>query len=540
MYIQNYKNIPEYSLKQFKDLNIFIGPNNCGKSSVLESINCLNKMEASDGVSIDCEDNICHDIQNAYKYSDYSNQGCKINNISCMMQENDKYLRKHLITIKYLFSSEIINDKLTDAYNINDKQFFYNIIDAINQRSTHTDKQKAIKHLLDRNEDKPLDSYNPRYTLILKQFETTGPRAPIPDISIFNVHAIFEFIKDKVCFIEDNRLQNYKDKNLLDYLREKNLSGQQFNALIGFLKRVVDPNIEDYKQNSLDLKKADGFITSISEQGSGVRSLICLAIDILYAETGSIILIDEPELGLNPYAKQEFLKFLIEESKLKQIFITTHDPTFVNPIFWKNDSTAVYLYSLISKSFKKVSLDENNIDPATFVGYLPHTTSLKSLHLYVEGASDVYIFQTFIRKYLIQHFDDWSEQLNNIGIYHMGGNNWIHMLSTIPKYPYKSIILLDGDKTKQVSDIDKINSIYQNYKFCETLNELQSALHNLNDADKPYPLYCLKNNNIESYLDSGLKSNITNYNKKIHGPKIAEEMKDIPKELVDIFETMFK
>ena len=541
LYIQNYKNIKEISLTSFKDLNIIIGPNNCGKTSILESINCLKKIEGSSGTSIDCEKNLCSKIQYTYNHSHYSEMGFEINNISCIMQENDQYLRKHLITIKYLFSSIIINDKLTDAYNLNDSQFFSNIIDVINTDSginiDEKNKQNLIKHLSDRNEDKPLDPYNPRYTLILKQFETTGTRAPIPDISIFNVPAIFEFIRDNVCFIEDNRLQNYKNKNILDYLREKNFSGQQFNTLIGFLKRIVDSNIDDYKQNSLDLKKTDGFITSISEQGSGVRSLICLAADILSAETGSIILIDEPELGLNPYAKQEFLKFLNEESKLKQIFITTHDPTFVNPILWKSDSTALYLYSLISESFIKVSLDENNNDPATFAGYLPHTTSLKSLHLYVEGASDVYIFQTFIRKYLIQYFDDWSEQLNNIGIYHMSGNNWIHMLSTIPKYPYKSIILLDGDKKKQ---IDKSNYIQQNFNFCETLNELQSALHNLNDADKTYPLYCLKNSNIESYLDSDLKSGITNYKKKIHGPKIAEEMENIPIELVEIFDILFK
>ena len=458
------------------------------------------------------------------------------------MQENDQYLRKHLITIKYLFSSTIINDKLTDAYNLNDHQFFSNIIDAI--KSAHNidenEKQKMIKHLSDRNEDKPLDPYNPRYTVMLKQFETTGTRAPIPDISMFNVPAIFEFIRDKVCFIEDNRLQNYKNKNILDYLREKNLSGQQFNTLIGFLKRVVDSNIDDYKQNSLDLKKTDGFVTSISEQGSGVRSLICLATDILSAEAESIILIDEPELGLNPYAKQEFLKFLIKESKLKQIFITTHDPTFVNPILWKANSTAVYLHSLISDSFIKVNLNESDNDPATFAGYLPHTTSLKSLHLYVEGASDVYIFQTFIRKYLMQHFDNWSEQLNNIGIYHLSGNNWMHMLSTIPKYPYIAVILLDGDKKKQVDAINKIDHIARNFKFCETLIELQSALHNPINADKPFPLYCLKNSNIESYLDSDLKSGITNYKKKIHGPKIAEEMEDIPKELIEIFDALFK
>ena len=114
------------------------------------------------------------------------------------------------------------------------------------------------------------------------------------------------------------------------------------------------------------------------------------------------------------------------------------------------------------------------------------------------------------------------------------------MLSTIPKYPYKSVILLDGDKKKQVQEINKINSEHQNLKFCESLDILQLAFKKINDGDKNHPLYCLKNKNIESYLDPVLKSKIPNYNKKIHGPKIAEEMENIPTEISDIFDILFE
>ena len=81
----------------------------------------------------------------------------------------------------------------------------------------------------------------------------------------------------------------------------------------------------------LMIRKVDGedFETPISEQGSGVRSLACLVVDILFSDD-EIVLIDEPELGLNPLVKQESLKFLLTESKERQIFIATQDPTFVN------------------------------------------------------------------------------------------------------------------------------------------------------------------------------------------------------------------
>ena len=33
LYIQNYRNLKEASITDFKNLNIFIGPNNCGKTN---------------------------------------------------------------------------------------------------------------------------------------------------------------------------------------------------------------------------------------------------------------------------------------------------------------------------------------------------------------------------------------------------------------------------------------------------------------------------------------------------------------------------
>ena len=70
LYVQNYKKIREFSLKEFNDLNIFIGPNNCGKTTILESINCLNNISGNSGNSVECEYGICSKIQTAYNNSE--------------------------------------------------------------------------------------------------------------------------------------------------------------------------------------------------------------------------------------------------------------------------------------------------------------------------------------------------------------------------------------------------------------------------------------------------------------------------------------
>ena len=540
LYIQNYRNIERSTITNFKDFNILVGPNNCGKTNTLKSIDYLNKINGSERILPHCSNNdICNQIQNLYNKRENKNE-VLIQGINFEITPDEQYYREKLINLKYSFSSFTINEILKKTYNF-DADYILSDIEEQIKKESFSDKnhqEKILTHFQERNEDKTEDLFNPRYTFVLKQFISSNVGSL--DVSLFNVPGIINFLKNTVCYIEENRLQSYKDTDITKYIRDKDFPVQQMIKLTSFLKKIIDPKIDDIKQNSLKLVNENKFTTSISEQGSGVRSLICLAVDIMSTADNSIILIDEPELGLNPIAKQEFLKFLIEQSKTKQIFITTHDPTFVNPRLWENENTAVYLYSLIDECFLKVDLNQNNNDPATFAGYLPHTTSIKGIHIYVEGASDVYIFQIFLRKYLKNNFENWSEKLNNIGIYHLNGDYWKHMLSTIPKNPYISLIILDNDKIADAIEICKIynNMTDLNFKFCDTLDILKIALTNSDDITNLHPVYCLEQKGIESYLDSEFRMGIENYNKKIHGPEIAEKMENIPDEFIFIFKSL--
>ena len=320
------------------------------------------------------------------------------------------------------------------------------------------------------------------------------------------------------------------------------LRGSQKRRWIDFLSKIVDAKIDDERYENL-IRKIDGkdFETKISEQGSGVRSLVCLAVDILFSRDKKIVLIDEPELGLNPFVKQEFLNFLLNESKERQIFIATQDPTFVNPVLWRNKNVSVYFYSVIDEKFYKIDLKQNQEDPNTFAGYLPHTVSLKDIHIYVEGTSDVYIFQILLEKYLKESFPErWFQLLNKVGIYHLCGDFWRHLLYTIPKHPYKCVVVMDGDKRKIVKEVcEKYSTsrvIASKFSFCEKINDVGSAIRK-----KIHPIYCLKENCIEKYIipDFDCANPPQDYNKRIDGPKKAEELKKVPDEIRQLFEIIF-
>jgi predicted ATP-dependent endonuclease of OLD family len=266
-----------------------------------------------------------------------------------------------------------------------------------------------------------------------------------------------------------------------------------------------------------------------------------LRADVLSDWQAKIILIDEPELGLNPASKHEFLKFLFEQAGEKQIFMTTHDPTFVNPLLWNKDKVSVYLYSAVSSDFNKVDLEQNKQDPNTFAGYLPHTTSLKQVHIYVEGTTDVYIFQIFLDKYVKKNFkEDWYRILNKIGIYHLAGDFWSHLLYTIPRSPYSSIVILDGDKRQEAEKlVVKYGAVEADrfYIFHSPESLSDYAKENREQMITLCPVYCLKHSRIEDYLETQHGTEPLPFGNE---PVVAYEMKHVPQEIEQLFDVIFQ
>jgi len=481
--ITHYRGVKHANLDGLRDLNILIGPNNCGKTSILQFLSRLTQINVGSGY-------IC-DTCNAVKRGNQRFAAPYF-----MLGTDESFLRKGQTAVLLSFDLAEVEK---EAPGVLERQ--------------RKDIQEARACAKDEMTFRFKDS------MFLSEH-----------ISPTHDSVILGWLNRTVLYLPEERLQRYKDKSIREYINALNLEGTQSSKWVSYLKNLVDTKIDDHTSIHDLVRNIDGerFQASLEDQGSGVRSLACLLADIIKFDRAGLILIDEPELGLNPRSKQILLSFLLE-LKGKQVVMATHDPTFVNPLLWKSHQVSGYIFSSAAGEFVKVNLDENEQDPETFAGYLPHTTSLKDLHVYVEGSSDAYILDVFFRKYVKKARKNWGEILSRTGIFHLGGDFWPHILGTIPENPpYTCLAILDGDKRDQVKRMfSEKSQALEGFVFCDETQQVERSI------GSKKVIYCWTEADIEDYLD-GTKIR-SPYNKKIDGPRIADGMKQVPTEMQKLF-----
>jgi energy-coupling factor transporter ATP-binding protein EcfA2 len=266
--------------------------------------------------------------------------------------------------------------------------------------------------------------------------------------SPFLLVAFRNALKSRIVMCHDARLRDYNGLSFEQFFGASDLGTDALASLATALRGIVDPSILEFLPYSHKVRQRNGFEATFQQLGSGCRSLLCLLVEVIRAPAGSIVLLDEPELGLNPSAKNALWTTLVEQARTKQFFIATHDPAFTNPAMWprgKDDPrVSVYIHSPHDSRFVKTNSAESPEVAGTFAGFLTHTSSPKPFHLYVEGRTDAQTFRCLIDKLLWKQ-GRWPELEDRIEVYHLGGKFWEKLVSTLPGSPYRRLVVLDGD-----------------------------------------------------------------------------------------------
>ena len=334
-------------------LNIFVGENNSGKSSIFEAVDFLrNGIKGEiDRVRSKREDNtqpehacieltFCGDIENSVNYFVQSNkQTAFINSIT---SNNELRARRSTVDCKQL-----------DLWNENSQGY-----------SNPSGIDAPFKKLFETNfiwaDTNPSDEAAFGSTtlcgLLLKEIAqahiTTSEYRDFQDSfnSVFNNPN--SELRQKIAVVEQ---------------KVQHIFTEQFGqAHIHF--RFDELKIDSFFK-SASIFIDDGVDIPMSEKGNGMQRSVALALLQVYAEELAhdeeqgqtkpfYLFIDEPEICLHPKGQTKLFEALLEISKTKQVFLTTHSPYFLVTPHLNNVGLFIFRKDGISNTVEDASLEK--------------------------------------------------------------------------------------------------------------------------------------------------------------------------------------
>lgn len=181
----------------------------------------------------------------------------------------------------------------------------------------------------------------------------------------------------------------------------------------GILKgrKLLAPGVNQYGQLVTRVKDTEtGRVFDLDAMSSGEKGLILTFLIISQSVVdGGLILLDEPELHLNPAVCRDLLSFLIDnyaKPKRIQAIICSHSPEILAGAFDRDECSLYHLVSPVMLT-KVRSQDQQQINDALRrLGTSESEGLLYSATIFVEGDEDVELleagFGTLLRRYKIK------------------------------------------------------------------------------------------------------------------------------------------
>jgi AAA15 family ATPase/GTPase len=286
--IERFRGIKHASIEGFKQVNLFFGKNNCGKSTLLESLflsSGLSKPILLRNV------NLLRDYDKSFRFEDF------------------------ILNFYNLDSTQPIHFKIN---NDEGRDLKINVIE----------KDKISIPIENESVDKLSNVADKDYEVIF-DFVVNGQN--------FNAKLQFDSAKPKK--FKGERVNNYEESLICAYLTPKYALQESIEGLETIIKnkdedfiidglKIIDPRVKDFKLIGKELLVdiALDKLIPINMMGDGVRKIVSLLSTIYTCKKG-IVLIDEISNGFHHSVMSNLWRVLINAAikNETQLFITTHD-----------------------------------------------------------------------------------------------------------------------------------------------------------------------------------------------------------------------
>lgn len=428
--LHNFKRFQDFSVKFDDKLNLLIGDNEAGKSSILSAIDIVLSGSRSKIETIGLDN-----LFSLKTIQDFLNSDKKYENLPKLFIE--VYLNEQnnpALNGKFYYSGDTICDGLQLICEPSD------------------DLSKEIKEILKQDEPNFPFEY---YSVSFKTFSGesyTGYRKFLKHIMIDNTQISNEYATKE--YVKTMYNSNVKDAEKNKHQNEYRKYKESFrNNILSDLNNRIDDYSFTIRTSSkanleTDLTISENDIT-IENKGKGKQCFIKTEFALKKNDKDrdlDVILIEEPENHLS-HINMKKLIHRISESEDKQLFIATHNNLISTrldlrkSILLNSNSTQPVLLKSLSGSTAKffIKAPDNNI--LEFI--------LSKRVILVEGDAEFMLMDAFFQKITKEKLED-----SDVHIISVGGTSFKRYLDIAQLLNIQTAVIRDNDKDYQANCVD--------------------------------------------------------------------------------------
>jgi AAA15 family ATPase/GTPase len=496
-------NLPQPTIAFNQDINVLVGANNAGKTSVLKAIQKLFGTEAID---------VNRDANYLVQDGNLIVEGT----IKLSLEQWKSFLR-----IASSFEPQISLDSL-NLDSLAEELFTLSVINLSKTVLIANGKQLNLKTTAKFEASKQLDEFfEISHFLADKNVKDliTNALSHFADSDLYNVYKTPLYLDSKGSVLE---------RETVTALNQIESNPTQYRGLLYSLKKKEPTKFNEFKQRLLEIfteiedidvinnEDVNEFQLVINEKlrnngdtesvsydinnvGQGMQTLVIMLSTILLLKP-SIVLMDEPEVHMHPSLIKDFVGYIKKLSVDTQFIMTTHSEVLINEV---GLDKVFYLENDIEqKGIIVTKVDDKNrlLEAVNSLGYNVDSSAYTikpAVFVFTEGTSDKDFILAFAKKANLE------KQINsfNTAFIAMGGK---------------------GNRYKFAALIDKLNEDFIDSPLLMILDKDETSNSSIKDIENKY---FSANPKRLHYLD---KRQIENYLLDEHAIKqvVAEKLKD--------------
>lgn len=446
--LENFKRFETFAVDFDDNINILVGDNESGKSSLIEAINLVLSGSRSKVESAGLES-----IFNSKVISDFLASDRKYENLPKLFAE--------------VYFNEQHNFELSGKNNSDEV-----VCDGIKLEVVPNDDiSRDLKTVLSQPEPVfPFEFYSIKFSTFSGE-TYSGYKKYIRHILVDNSqisseYAIKEYVKDMY-----NAFTDSVGKNIHQNEYRKHKETFKTNVLTELNKKVPDYDFS-IRSNSKSNLETDLTFTenniSIENKGKGIQCFIKTKFALSKTEENlDIILLEEPENHLSHVNMKKLIREISGTSQ-KQIIISTHNNLISTRLNLRN--------SILLNSNSTVPILLKDIDPETAKYFIKAPDNnilefvLSKKVILVEGDAEFILMESFFKK--VRSVDI---ELSDIHILSVDGTSFKRYLEIACLLKIKTAVIRDNDKDYQGNCVDRFID-FTAFNFLKVFSETDHVL----------------------------------------------------------------